>query len=219
MTTLQPSSGRPKFLAVSKHRIDALTDGVCAIVMTLLVLELRVPELSRQASVSELGHALVHDGPIFFSFLITFMFASLFWYFHHAVLNFIQELRPRLVVLNLAFLLFMAVLPFSVGMLGHFLKSPLAQTVYFANQFAVSLMLWLLWRSAIALKLVTDPHGAEAARIGIRITAIVVGSALAAATAWANVMLSFYAFLAVVLLSRLYARRKVARLEQANRAS
>jgi uncharacterized membrane protein len=213
MSTSEPSSGRPKFLAVSKHRIDALTDGVIAIVITLLVLELKIPDLPRKVSVSDLGHALIHDRPVFFSFVITFMFASLFWYLHHAVLNFVQELRPRLIVLNLAFLLFMALLPFSVGILGQFLRNPLAQSIYFLNQFAISLMLWLLWRSALALRVIAEPRSAEAVRIGHRVTAIPIGSALAAATAWVNVTFSFYAFLLVVVASRVYSRKKLARMQ------
>lgn len=200
-----------KYLSVSKHRIDALADGVCAIVITLLVLELKIPELPHRVSVGELGGALMSEGPVFFSFVITFAFASLFWYAHHAVMNFIEDLRPRLIVLNIAFLLFMALLPFSVGMLGRFLRNPLAQTIYFGNQFVISLMLWLLWHSARSLGLLAEPASQEAGKLNVRLTAVPIGAALAAAVAWINVTFSFYAFTFVLIVARLLARRKYPR--------
>jgi uncharacterized membrane protein len=178
--------------------------------MTLLVLELKVPDLPRSASPADIGNALRADAPVFFSFLITFMFASLFWYLHHAVLNFIQELRPRLVVLNLAFLGFMSLVPFWVGMLGHFLRNPLAQTLYFGNQFVLSLLLLLLWHSARSLNLIVDPHGRDAARLALRLTGIPIGSAAAAACAWIRPEFSFYAFAVVTVVLRMYARKRAA---------
>jgi uncharacterized membrane protein len=199
------------FLRVSKHRIDALTDGVCAIVMTLLVLELKVPDLPRTASVADLGAVLRHDRPVFFSFVITFMFASLFWYLHHAMLNFIQELSPALVVMNLAFLLFMSLLPFSVGILGHFMANPLAQTLYFANHFFMSLTLFVLWRIALSRGVVNEPHSLQAKRLGLRIGAIPLGACVAAMTTWIRPEFSFYAFLLVLLASRAYSRKQYGR--------
>jgi uncharacterized membrane protein len=193
--------------AVSKHRVDALSDGVFAIVMTLLVLELKIPDLPRAAGVAEIGKALVHEGPVFFSFVITFMFASLFWYLHHVLLNFVREFKPRLVVLNLAFLMFVALLPFSVGMLGHFLRNPLVQTAYFANQFFIGAALLLLWRAANSAKVIVDSDPTDRRAFGIRLISLPIGALAAIVTAWANPTFSFYAFMMVMIASRVYTRR------------
>lgn len=202
-TSIKPSV----FLSVSKHRVDALGDGVFAIVMTLLVLELKIPELARNSGVGVVGSALKHDLPVFFSFLITFILASLFWYLHHMLLNFVTEVRPRLTVLNLGFLLFVALLPFSTGMLGHFLRNPLAQTIYFGNQFAIALLLLIQWKSARSLGVIKDPASQEARVFNIRVMALPLAALVAALCSWANPNISFYAFMAVVLGSRIYARR------------
>jgi TMEM175 potassium channel family protein len=197
----------PVFMRVSKHRLDALTDGLFAIVMTLLVLELKVPDLPRTATGQEIGRALANDGPVFVSFLITFMFAALFWYLHHALLNFIRELPGRLVALNLAFLLFVSLLPFSVGVLGHFIRNSLAQTLYFGNQFAISVLLMAMWFAARRWKLLLEPTAREARKFEIRVTALPVAAAVATGFAWINTRYSFYAFLMVVVASRAYSAR------------
>ena len=194
-------------MRVSKHRLDALTDGLFAIVMTLLVLELKVPELPKNAANSEIGRALGNNLPVFFSFLITFMFAALFWYLHHALLNFLRDLTGRLVVLNLAFLFFVCLLPFSVGVLGHYLRSPLAQTIYFANQFAISVLLLVMWWMARRGDLVQEPSGREARKFGIRVTALPLATVLATGLAWVDPRFSFYAIALVMIASRVYTAR------------
>jgi hypothetical protein len=99
-----------------------------------------------------------------------------------------------------------------VGILGRFLNNPLAQTLYFGTYFALSLTLLLLWRSALSLAVVNEPHSVEARKLGLRVAVIPFGSAVAAICAWFNTEFSFYAFLAVLLASRVYSRRRYGRL-------
>ena len=80
--------------AWNKARIEALSDGIFAIVMTLLVLELKVPDLPRKVATAELWHAVREHGPIFFSFFLTFMLASQYWFWHHLTFARIQTSRP-----------------------------------------------------------------------------------------------------------------------------
>ncbi|HEU5401793.1 MAG TPA: TMEM175 family protein [Terriglobales bacterium] len=207
MTATRDFAPSPTFMRISKHRLDALTDGLFAIVMTLLVLELKVPDLPKNAAAAEIGRALANNLPVFFSFLITFMFAALFWYLHHALLNFMRELPGRFVALNLAFLFFVCLLPFSVGVLGHFLRNPLAQTIYFANQFAISLLLLILWLAAQGSQLIIEPSGREARRFRIRLIALPAATVLAAGCAWLDPRYSFYAIVVVMVGSRIYTAR------------
>src|SRR6266478_7181135 len=69
-------------ISISKTRIEALSDGVFAIVMTLLVLQLKVPDLPRHASSRELLAALRQEAPLFLTFLITFVISGVFWFTH-----------------------------------------------------------------------------------------------------------------------------------------
>jgi uncharacterized membrane protein len=122
-----------------------LADGVFAIAMTLLVLEIKVPDLARTVSAGELGHALAHELPVMFGFFITFFLASFFWFFHHATFRHFHTLRPAIAVVNLAFLMFVSLLPFSTGLLSQFLKNPTAQAFYFGNQLALGILLAVHW--------------------------------------------------------------------------
>jgi len=68
-------------------RIEAFSDGVFAIVVTLLVLELRVPALKDHGSVAELAHALFELTPKFVSWLLSFIIVCKFWLNHHHILG------------------------------------------------------------------------------------------------------------------------------------
>src|SRR6185437_13199923 len=105
--TAQPKSVRQLIhnVVLSKARIEALTDGIFAIAMTLLVLELRVPELPRPVNTHELMRRLAEEGPVFFSFALSFLYCGLLWFMHHLAMHFIRNLRTALVWLNLLFLM------------------------------------------------------------------------------------------------------------------
>src|SRR5215467_13596052 len=70
-------------ILLSKGRMEALTDGIFAIAMTLLVLELKVPDLPKTVTAGELLHKIGEEAPAFFSFLMSFVYCGLLWIFHH----------------------------------------------------------------------------------------------------------------------------------------
>ena len=83
-------------------RVEAFSDGVFAIVVTLLVLELKLPPLKDHASVSELAHQLVELAPKFLGWLISFIIVCKFWLNHHHVLNLAHHADYGLAWLNSA---------------------------------------------------------------------------------------------------------------------
>lgn len=107
-------------MKLGKGRIEALSDGVFSIAMTLLVLELKVPELSHHATNDELLAALAKLRPSFLTFFITFMISGTFWFLHHLTFHFVKHMNQVLCWINLFFLMFVSLLPFSAGLLGHF---------------------------------------------------------------------------------------------------
>jgi uncharacterized membrane protein len=130
----------------STTRIEALSDGVFAIVMTLLVLELKVPQLPRDASAAEVWHSVRELGPIFFSYFVTCTLAGVFWFWHHRAFHELTHVDGPLFALNLAFLSFVSLLPFSTAMLGAFkLGQPVSLACYFGNLLALPLALMALW--------------------------------------------------------------------------
>jgi uncharacterized membrane protein len=122
----------------SKHRIEALSDGVFAIAMTLLVLDIKVPAETPKGHLAE---ALMKDAHSWISFVVTFFIASLFWTFQHRVFDLLKSVSHQMLVPTFVFLGFVSVLPFSTSLWGHHINEPLAFSVYFLNQLAIALAL------------------------------------------------------------------------------
>lgn len=146
----------PVPVQLSKHRIEALSDGLFAIVMTLLVLELKVPDLPRSAQDPQMWAKLRELGPSFFTFGLTFLISSMFWFLHHMMFQFTRYLTRKVVWMNLMLLMFVSLLPFSAGMLGHFLGSRVAQIVYYGNLFAISGLMCVQWEYLRRHELVSE---------------------------------------------------------------
>ncbi len=142
----------------NKSRIEALSDGIFAIAMTLLVLEIKVPDLPRDVSPHDLWLAVSAHGFIFFSFCLTFALAALFWFWHHVSFHYISRVDGTIIWINLAFLMFVSLLPYSTAMLGAFtLRQPVSMGFYFGNQLALGLLLNAHWQYARRRGLLTEP--------------------------------------------------------------
>lgn len=192
--------------ALGKTRVEALSDGVFAIAMTLLVLDIKTPDLPSHVASRELLRALVPLGPSLFSFFITFMLAGLFWYQHHFSFHHVKYVNRGLCMINLVFLMFVSLLPFSGAMLGRFgPQNPVSVGLYFSNQLALGLVLNIQWLYARRRGLVT-PINDRTARfmISVQPIACVVALALIPAAPF----LSFYGFLATTLVGRRIARSR-----------
>jgi uncharacterized membrane protein len=111
-------------VTLSKSRIEALSDGVFSITMTLLVLKLEAPEVMHHSSNEMMLQQLLALGPQFGTYVVTFLIAGGFWFLHHLRFHFIRHVNGVLVWINLLFLMFVALLPFSAGLMGHLLIHP-----------------------------------------------------------------------------------------------
>jgi uncharacterized membrane protein len=188
-------------IALSKGRMEALTDGIFAIAMTLLVLELKIPDLPKSASTSELLQNIGHEGPAFFSFLVSFLYCGMLWVLHHLAMHFVRHLQIALVWLNLLFLMSISVMPFSCGLLGHFLRNPAAQEIYFGNMFAAAALLAVQWLVAKKKKLLNEDEPLKTQLMGQQIIFFPVALCAAmAAIHFISPQAGFYA-LALVLVS------------------
>ena len=95
----------------SPHRIEALTDGIYAVAMTLLVIELKFPEHAGIHTAADLAQAMADLSPKFFSWVISFMVLALFWIAHHRTFNHVRRVNGRLVGLNVFQLAFVSLMP------------------------------------------------------------------------------------------------------------
>lgn len=190
-----------------KARIEALSDGVFAIAVTLLVLDIHIPELPHPVSNGEAWRAITALSPVFFSFLITFVLTGSFWFMHHVTFHSLKYVTRALVFINLAFLLFVSLLPFSTGLLGKLgLNHPVGLAVYFVNQLALGLTLNGLWFYAQRHRLVEEPLPDRSMRFMIGAQPLACVAALG--TVAVSPIVSYYAYLFVMLGSRKIAHRR-----------
>ena len=198
-------------IALSKGRLEALSDGIFAIVMTLLVLDLKVPELPRHVAQDELLAHIRDLGPFFFSFAFTFILAAAFWFFHHLIFHYILHVTRPLVWLNVGFLMFVSLLPFSTGMLGRFFSFQLVSLLfYFGNQFILAAFLKIQLIYARRADLINPAAEAEMQqRISVRLTIMLLGHAAAIITAFYYPRFCFNTFVIVVLVGNVISRKKM----------
>jgi len=115
---------------IAKHRLEALVDGVFAIAMTILVLEIKVPELVNRRSTAELLDKLQHAWPTLAAYLLSFFFLGLFWYWHHRLLAKILRVDVPVFALTLFFLALVSFFPFAAALMGRYPVNPVAPMIY-----------------------------------------------------------------------------------------
>ena len=142
--TAHPSSESPEGL--SKHRIEALSDGIFAFAMTLLVLDVKIPKLPQAAiDAGLLGPTLLALWPKFFSYIMSFVVLGMFWVGQHTYTHFLKRTDRWFLWLNLLFLMFIVGVPFSTDLLGDYPTQKVAVMIYGSNIIALGLTLYLQW--------------------------------------------------------------------------
>jgi uncharacterized membrane protein len=129
----------------SLMRVELFSDAVFAIAMTLLVVELKVPQVDDPR---KLTSALWAQYPIYLAFFISFFIVAIQWVDHHSMFSHIERCTPGLVWRNLAFLFCVVFLPFPTALLGNFPRQRVVLVLY-ATTVGVSIMAKIvLWRYA-----------------------------------------------------------------------
>lgn len=137
------------------ERLILFSDAVFAIAITLLVIEIKIPELHSEyekITDSALLHALARLIPKFIGFIVSFLLIGLYWTIHHRMFGFVTSYDKKLLVLNLAFLFFIALMPFSNGFYSEYaggmvrneLLVPLS--FYVLNFCGVGFVNYFMWR-------------------------------------------------------------------------
>jgi len=140
-------------------RLIAFTDGVFAIIITILVLELRVPELSEGHT---LRQSLEEIRPTFVSFVLSFLLIGMYWAWHRTEFAEVRFINFHVVWLNLMFLLPAAMVPFAASLLGKYETSAVALHLYGAVMIAATLFRMTLdWYLRRHPGLLWDPESAQ----------------------------------------------------------
>ncbi len=123
---------------MNKFRLEALSDAVFGIVLTLLVIEIRVPEYATKLVGAKLDKELLHSLeellPLFFAYFLSFMIIASYWFTHNFLFSLLaKNLNRKLINLNFIFLAFLSLIPFSSHLLGRYYDSKIAVFVYALN--------------------------------------------------------------------------------------
>jgi TMEM175 potassium channel family protein len=130
------------------QRIEALADGIFAVAMTILVLELHVPELGREVSEAGLLAALEHLWPKALSFVSGFVVLGTLWIGHHFQFNYIRRSTRAILWINIAFLLAISFLPFVIALIGAYGAMRVSCILYGATLVFAMTCLLVQWRYA-----------------------------------------------------------------------
>jgi uncharacterized membrane protein len=129
-------------------RVEAFSDGVLAIAITLLVLELRVPEAEQLHD--GLAQYLGDQWSSYAAYLLSFMIIGIMWVNHHAIFTAVARVDRMLLVLNLHLLLWIAVLPFPTALVAQYIRegddARVAMAVYSGVMLGCAIAFNLLWR-------------------------------------------------------------------------
>jgi uncharacterized membrane protein len=144
--SLVPELSPEKKLAFD--RIIFFSDAVFAIAITLLALELRVPEMPSTQVATEMLRQLGHMTPKFIGFVLSFTVIGIFWHAHHQDFQYIKCWDRRLILINFLLLLFVAFLPFPTALLDTYPAQQITVSFYSGTVAALGMARWLMWQYA-----------------------------------------------------------------------
>jgi uncharacterized membrane protein len=128
---------------MSKNRIETLVDGIFAIAMTLLVLNLAVPAISGQLTNIIVQNAVYSLLPSFISLVVSFVLLAMFWNIHHRIYSQVKSVTGTLLWINIIWLLFIVLVPFSDSLNGKYGDFTISNVVFNVNMLGIALLLLL----------------------------------------------------------------------------
>jgi uncharacterized membrane protein len=144
-------------------RIVAFTDGVMAVAITLLVLNIEVP---RPGPGGSLGDALVDELPSLEAYVIAFALVGRFWVIHHNLFEKLRSFDRTLMVLNLGFLAAIVLVPFSADLYDDYTAEPVAAAVLGGTLGVAALLNWAMTAHVLRRELVHERHRAATEPFG-----------------------------------------------------
>jgi uncharacterized membrane protein len=128
---------------MGKTRLEAFSDGVLAIIITIMVLEMKVPHDPSLA-------ALAPIVPVFLSYVLSFVYVGIYWNNHHHMLHACKRVSARVLWANLHLLFWLSLFPFATGWMGENHFAPLPSALYGVVLLAAAIAYWLLQQAIIA---------------------------------------------------------------------
>lgn len=195
------TESKPNVHGLPRNRLETLVDGVFAIAMTILVLELRAPDAFLPGG---LAQGLFDLRSRFATFFISFIVLGVYWFAHHQVFHFVSRVNRTLVWLNILFLMGIALVPFAASVLGADPLDPIALSLYGAVLGLLAALGYLIWwymtgdRGLIEPGL--DPALVHKVRVWLAIGPVITPIAIAVAFVNATFALLIYLALPIIFI-------------------
>jgi uncharacterized membrane protein len=133
---------------ISKSRIETLTDGVFAIVMTILVLEITVPQISHSETAIELPKQLLELWPVIQSYGTSFIILGFFWIAHDYQFHYVKRANRTFLWITIFYLMFIAFVPFSTSLIGEYGDQQISVIIYAVNISIIGFWEYIRWKHA-----------------------------------------------------------------------
>jgi uncharacterized membrane protein len=133
-------------LAFSKHRLEALIDGIFAVAMTLLVIELKLPDPATVAVSGDLMRSVAHQAPTFLAWTISFFVLGIFWVAQQRLFHFVRSVDEQLTWLVIGYLSLVSLMPFASALVGQYGSILFSQIFYSAHIMLLSVAAFLMNR-------------------------------------------------------------------------
>ena len=177
---------------MGKGRLEAFSDGVIAIIITIMVLELKTPEQPTWAALSE-------RWPILLSYVLSFFFVGVYWGNHHHLLHTLVRVDGKILWLNLHHLFWMSLIPLMTRWLGETYPAPVPTMAYGAVMLVTGISYTLLQRAIATQQTEEQRRRAHRHQQRKAIFSIVMYSTAMALAAYAHVLLAVGCYLLVAL--------------------
>jgi uncharacterized membrane protein len=187
-------------------RLETFSDGVFAIAVTLLIFQVKVPDLDEVAAAGGLWRALGTRWPSYLGYVISFLTLGIMWVNHHAIFQYVRRVDRRFLLVNILFLMGIAFLPFPTAVLADYLteqEQRVAATMFYGGVLvAIAVLFNLVWWAGIQRRrlLGTEVHAEGLDTISRRYRLGPVGYLVATALALVNVWASLAVHVGLALL-------------------
>ena len=186
---------------LGKERLEALTDGIFATVMTVLVLSLSVPVITGGVTNAEVATDIEALAPNILAYVLGFLMLAVLWISHHNIFHYMTRVDRPLLWLNTLFLLTIGFLPFSTALVGRYPQFQAPEIIFGANFIAISI--WMLgilsYSSRTGLLVVPERDERGMARIRSRWRTGPVFYLIAILLSFVNPLISFAAYIAILI--------------------
>ncbi len=185
----------------TKSRVETFSDGVFAIIITLLILEIKVPEMHAPVTIRELAGKLLDIIPKFIAWVISFLTVAVIWVNHHRLFESLKHINHGIFWLNANLLLWVSFLPFPTALMGDYPQNSLAVSFYGLSSFMMGIAFLIFRIYMWKFPEITNDFTKDELWRGVR-NVFLFGpftSLIGAATAWIHPFIAF-AFYALVTI-------------------